>query len=256
MVEISPSDSEEDIQEKLKSMSPEELKEFQKKQCIFCQIISGKVASKKIYSDEVCTAILDINPANPGHVLLIPTEHYAIMPLIPENEIAHMFMVAKAISNAILKGLKVEGANIFVANGMVAGQKAQHFMIHVIPRKEGDGVGLDIPEKKMNDSDAKEIVKKLKPFIAKAFGAKAGEEESEKDESPEEDEGPEEEIYEEPEEETEEEKPKKKSAKNKQAKKSKKKAEKKKPAKKAEKPKEKKEVGLDDIANLLTGGGA
>jgi len=31
------------LQEKLKNMSPEELKEFQKKQCIFCQIIDGKL---------------------------------------------------------------------------------------------------------------------------------------------------------------------------------------------------------------------
>ncbi len=38
------------LQEKLKNMSPEELKEFQKERCIFCQIIAGKVASKQIYS--------------------------------------------------------------------------------------------------------------------------------------------------------------------------------------------------------------
>ncbi len=61
-----------ELQEKIKNMSPEELKEFQKQQCIFCQIISGKVASKKIYEDEKCIAILDINPANPGHLLLMP----------------------------------------------------------------------------------------------------------------------------------------------------------------------------------------
>ncbi len=59
------------MQEKLKQMSPEELKDFQKKQCIFCQIIDGKVASKKIYEDDKMIAILDINPAAKGHVLLL-----------------------------------------------------------------------------------------------------------------------------------------------------------------------------------------
>ena len=58
------------LQEKLSKMSPEELKEYQKQQCIFCQIVSGKVQSKKIYEDDKCLAILDKNPANPGHVLL------------------------------------------------------------------------------------------------------------------------------------------------------------------------------------------
>src|SRR3989338_4984837 len=101
-----------ELQEKVKNMSPEELKEFQKKQCIFCQIIAGKVQSKKIYEDDKCIAILDINPANPGHILLLPKEHYSIMPQVPESEIAHLFVVMKTISNAALRGLGVQGTNI------------------------------------------------------------------------------------------------------------------------------------------------
>jgi len=158
------------MKEKLSQMSPEELKEFQKKQCIFCQIISGKVASKKIYSDEKCTAILDINPANPGHILLLPNEHYGIMPLIPPEELKHLFMVAKALAQASLKALEAQGTNIFVANGVAAGQKAQHFMIHVIPRKEGDNLKMEMPEKPISDSDAKQIIDRLKPAIEKALG--------------------------------------------------------------------------------------
>ena len=128
------------LQEKLKNMSPEELKAYQKQNCIFCQIIDGKVQSKKIYEDKIVIGILDINPANPGHVLLLPKEHYAILPQVPENEISHIFMVAKAISNVMLRSLKSEGTTIFVANGVAAGQKAQHFMLHIIPRKDKDGV--------------------------------------------------------------------------------------------------------------------
>src|SRR3989344_2322608 len=105
------------IQEKIKSMTPEQLKEFQKQQCIFCQIVKGKVASKKIYEDERCIAILDINPANPGHILLMPKEHYSIMPQLPESELGHLAMVSKAISHMMLNALKAEGTNIFIANG-------------------------------------------------------------------------------------------------------------------------------------------
>ena len=76
-----------EMQEKMKNMSPEELKELQKQQCIFCQIIDGKVNSKKVYEDDKCLAILDINPSNPGHVLLMPKEHYPLMPLIPQDVI-------------------------------------------------------------------------------------------------------------------------------------------------------------------------
>jgi len=150
-----------ELQEKIKNMSPEELKEFQKKQCIFCQIVAGKVQSKKVYEDDKCIAILDINPANPGHVLLLPKEHYSIMPQVPEDEIAHLFVVLKTISNAALRGLGVQGTNIIVQNGIAAGQKAQHFMIHIIPRKEEDGINFELPKKDIKESELETIQKKL-----------------------------------------------------------------------------------------------
>lgn len=161
-----------ELQEKLKNMSPEELKEFQKKQCIFCQIISGRVASKKVYEDEKCLAILDINPANPGHLLVMPKEHYQIMPMVPDDEIAHLGMVSKALSQALLRALKVEGTNIFIANGAVAGQRAQHFMLHIIPRKEGDGVGLEIPEKQISPQNLAAVKKVIRERVVDIFKIK------------------------------------------------------------------------------------
>ncbi|MBI2107932.1 HIT family protein [Candidatus Woesearchaeota archaeon] len=141
------------LQEKIKNMSPEELKEFQKKQCVFCQIIEGKVQSKKVYEDDICYAILDINPANPGHLLLMTKEHYTIMPQLHDDEIAHVFSVAKMASNVMLRSLEAQGTNIIVANGVAAGQRAQHFMVHVIPRKEGDGLNFEIPQRKMSQQE-------------------------------------------------------------------------------------------------------
>ena len=76
------------LQEKLKNMKPEELAQLQKQQCIFCQIISGKIPAKKIYDDEIAIAILDINPASKGHLLLLPKEHYMIMPQVPDGVLA------------------------------------------------------------------------------------------------------------------------------------------------------------------------
>ena len=133
--------------------------------CIFCHIISGKVQSKKVYEDSECLAVLDINPANPGHVLLLPKKHYSIMPQMDDLLIGHLFMVSKAMSGALLKALKVEGTNIFVANGAVAGQKAPHFMIHIIPRKEGDGLNFTLPEFRVNVSELLKVRDMLLPRI-------------------------------------------------------------------------------------------
>ena len=149
------------LQEKIKNMSPEELKEFQKKQCIFCQIASGKVQARKIYEDERVIGILDINPANPGHVLLLTKEHYSIMPQLPDDEISHVFMVAKSLSNSMLRSIDAQGTNILVANGIAAGQRAQHFIAHVIPRKEKDGVNFVLPQKTMEQNEVEIIGNKI-----------------------------------------------------------------------------------------------
>jgi len=120
-------------------MKAEELAALQQ-QCIFCHITQGKVASRKIYEDDKVMAVLDINPANPGHILLITKTHYFVMPQMPDDETEYVGKIAKGLSHAVIKGLKAEGTTIFVANGAVSGQRAQHFMLHIIPRMEGDKV--------------------------------------------------------------------------------------------------------------------
>ncbi|TKJ17666.1 hypothetical protein CEE44_03995 [Candidatus Woesearchaeota archaeon B3_Woes] len=231
MVNMPSEEEAKEMQEKIKNMSPEELKEFQAKNCVFCHIVEGKVNSKKIYDDEKCLAILDINPSNPGHILLLPKEHYAIMPLIPEDIIKHMFMISKQLSSILLKALKAQGINIFVANGMAAGQKAQHFMIHIIPRMEKDGLVLDIKGKKSSEEALEELRRLLVAKLNQEFGIET-----------------EEEVV-------EVEKPKVVDAEfeDKPKKKTTKKSSKSK-AKKTKKQAKKESVSLDDIANLVTGG--
>ncbi len=148
------------LEEKIKNMSPEQLAELQKQQCIFCQIVSGKVPAKKVYEDDEILAVLDIAPAAKGHLLILPKEHFVIMPQLTDKKLGHLFLVARTLSQVLLKTLKVQGTSLFIANGLAAGQRAQHFLIHLIPRKEGDKV-LDLQEKLIDQ----EILHKVKTAI-------------------------------------------------------------------------------------------
>jgi histidine triad (HIT) family protein len=153
--------------EDLQNMSPEKIAEMQKQQCIFCKIISGEIPSKKVYENDNAVVILDINPVNDGHCLVIPKKHYQIMPQIPSSELGKLFELAKKTSHSLLKGLSMEGTTIFVANGATAGQKAPHFMVHVIPRKKGDGL-FYIPKNKIETEKLDELNDKLvKKFSTK-----------------------------------------------------------------------------------------
>ena len=162
-----------ELEEKIKSMSPEQLAALQKQQCIFCQIVQGKIPAKKIYEDERTIVILDINPAAKGHLLLVPKEHYAIMPQVKQTDLDHFFVLSKLLSQVLLRTLRVTGTTIFVANGMAAGQRSAHFLIHVIARKEGDGL-LAAREKLLEKTMIENVRTALATAVAKAFetGAK------------------------------------------------------------------------------------
>src|SRR3989344_1601038 len=70
------------LPEFLKKLSPEQieyLKQQQAPQCPFCLIAENKIKSKKIYEDNDIIAVLDINPANPGHTIVFPKTHYQIL---------------------------------------------------------------------------------------------------------------------------------------------------------------------------------
>jgi histidine triad (HIT) family protein len=159
-------------EEQLRQVSPEQIRELQKQNCLFCRITEGKVPARKVYEDEDCLAVLDINPANPGHMLLLPKEHYQIMPQIPEDLTGKLFMVSKALAQASLKSLKSRGTTIFAANGVAAGQRAPHFMMHIIPRMDDDSVGMIISEKRISNAELERLKKALEERMKKELGLK------------------------------------------------------------------------------------
>lgn len=160
-------------EEDIRKMSPEQLRDLQKQQCIFCHIISKRVQSRIIYEDDKVTAVLDINPANPGHVLLMPKEHYSVSPQIPDDLMAHLAMIAKQMSQAMLRALGAQGTTVIAANGVAAGQRASHFMMHIIPRRDGDKAGMALPPGEVTEHQVMELQRVLAPVVAKAFGKEA-----------------------------------------------------------------------------------
>ncbi|MBI2652753.1 HIT domain-containing protein [Candidatus Woesearchaeota archaeon] len=130
--------------------------------CLVCQIIANSVPSKKIYEDELVLAVLDVNGANPGHCFVMPKAHYPIIEQVPDIEVGRLFQVSNKISSAIFESLGAQGTNIFVANGIPAGQTVAHFTINVIPRKENDGINLQWQPKQLSEEEMSTVELKLK----------------------------------------------------------------------------------------------
>ena len=96
-----------------------------------------------VFEDELVCAFMDIQPVNPGHVLIIPKQHAMFLHDLHEETGGHMFRIAQRIAVAVRRsGVKCEGVNMFLADGEAAGQEVFHVHLHVFPRFVGDGFGL------------------------------------------------------------------------------------------------------------------
>ncbi len=157
--------------EDLKNMSADEIAELQRQNCIFCKIANKEIPAKIIHEDADTMCILDINPASEGHILVYPKKHYMILPHIPDDVLSKIFKNVKLMSQTLLKSLQCKGTTIFVANGMAAGQKAPHALIHVFPRRENDGL-VQLPNYEMSDEQIEKLKNELKPYMNQMFGVR------------------------------------------------------------------------------------
>jgi len=111
--------------------------------CVFCQILDGRIPASLVHRDELCTAFMDIQPVTPGHILVVPNVHAASLGELPDDAGARMFRVAQRLARALRQsGVRCEGVNLFLADGKAAGQEVFHVHLHVFPRYPGDGFGL------------------------------------------------------------------------------------------------------------------
>ncbi|HIQ06191.1 MAG TPA: HIT family protein [Anaerolineae bacterium] len=111
--------------------------------CIFCRIVRGEAPASLVYTDELAVAFMDIQPVNPGHVLVVPKSHAAYLAELEEAVGAHLFKVGMRVAAALRRsGVKCEGVNFFLADGEAAFQDVFHVHLHIIPRYPGDGFGL------------------------------------------------------------------------------------------------------------------
>lgn len=111
--------------------------------CIFCQIIAGQSPASFVYQDKICSAFMDIQPVNPGHLLVIPNQHASQLKEVDDQVLGHMMKIAKTMGTALRhSGVTCEGVNLWLADGEAAGQEVFHVHLHVLPRFKGDGFGL------------------------------------------------------------------------------------------------------------------
>ena len=130
-------------------------------ECIFCDMIDGKLPHYVIYEDDDCLVILDKYPIDNGHSLIITKKHSEKITDMNIDEVSKLFSKIPKIANAIIKATHADAFSIAQNNGKSAKQIIPHVHIHVIPRYNATGT-LWTKRKIMNDDELSELAKKIK----------------------------------------------------------------------------------------------
>jgi histidine triad (HIT) family protein len=101
--------------------------------CLFCEIVAGRIPSKKAYEDETLLAFHDISPQAPTHVLVVPKRHItALGELGPGDDALVGSMVRRAKELAKEMGLVERGFRLVLNSGDDAGYSVYHIHLHLL----------------------------------------------------------------------------------------------------------------------------
>ncbi|MDR2649259.1 MAG: HIT family protein [Clostridiales bacterium] len=130
--------------------------------CIFCKIIKGDVPSYKVYEDEDLLVILDRFPRNTGECLVITKRHFdnlfELDPALDEK----IFEISRRAAAKLKEAYPIDGLNLLQNNGEAAGQRINHFHLHVIPRYNPDSVVIKGKTLNPSEEEFEETADKLR----------------------------------------------------------------------------------------------
>ncbi|HEX9403593.1 MAG TPA: histidine triad nucleotide-binding protein [Steroidobacteraceae bacterium] len=100
---------------------------------LFEKIIAGDLPATVVYRDDRVIAFLDIRPAAPVHILIVPNK-----PIPTANDIAdedasligHMFIVARDLARA--QGIAESGYRLIINCNADGGQEVYHLHVHLL----------------------------------------------------------------------------------------------------------------------------
>lgn len=106
--------------------------------CIFCKIVKGEIPAEKVFEDEQVLAFMDINPVNPGHLLVIPKEHSDNLLEAKTEALQQLILHVPRLARGVMAAVGADSFNLGVNSGRAAGQVVNHTHFHIIPRFAAD----------------------------------------------------------------------------------------------------------------------
>jgi histidine triad (HIT) family protein len=105
-------------------------------ECPFCAIVAGEAPATIVHEWPYALAIVPLEPVTEGHTLVLPKAHTEDFTTSTDGLLWAMVGAAKLAR-------KMGGdVNLITSRGPAATQSVFHLHMHLVPRREGDGLAL------------------------------------------------------------------------------------------------------------------
>jgi len=137
--------------------------------CIFCKIAKKEIPAAIVFNGKKFMAFLDISPANKGHTLIMPKEHYPSLEEMPDEDGKEFGEMQVKIAKAVMKASKAEGFNLLLNNGRAAGQEVMHVHMHIQPRFSADDFRYKWTHKKYGQGEMESFLIRIKKNLQQQY---------------------------------------------------------------------------------------
>lgn len=111
--------------------------------CIFCEIVNDRAPSTTLATWFGARVIVPLNPVTPGHVLVIPREHVTDwVERWTDGGDGSAMSTAVVLAREYAYRNQIGDCNLITSRGPAATQTVGHLHLHIVPRREGDGLAL------------------------------------------------------------------------------------------------------------------
>ena len=128
---------------------------------VFTRIVRREIPAAIVCEDEHTIAFMDAGQVNPGHVIVATRRQVETVLDLDDDLAGALFRTAARVARAVDRAFHPAGLTLLQANRPAGWQTVPHVHIHVLPRHEGDGVGLTWPRKEPSMDVLLELARRI-----------------------------------------------------------------------------------------------
>lgn len=104
--------------------------------CFLCEVIAGREEKGIVEETDQTLTFVNWKQYELGQVYVIPRRHAPTLLDLTDAESVAVIRAVRRVAEALMRAYDPDGMNLIQNNGVVAGQDAPHFHMHVVPRRK------------------------------------------------------------------------------------------------------------------------